>query len=54
MVISNLNTKLIEDRLGFNKELFSILKNNLTDMEEFVKEIKNFLEKYRKHAGRKR
>ncbi|MDI6800643.1 MAG: DUF86 domain-containing protein [Thermodesulfovibrionales bacterium] len=32
-----------------DKELFSLLKNNITDMEEFVKEIKNFLEKYRRN-----
>jgi uncharacterized protein YutE (UPF0331/DUF86 family) len=37
-----------------DKELFTILKNNLSDIEDFVKEIKNFLEKYRRHAGRKR
>lgn len=30
-----------------DKELFSILKNNLTDIEDFVKEIKAFIEKYR-------
>jgi uncharacterized protein YutE (UPF0331/DUF86 family) len=30
-----------------DKELFSILKNNLSDIEDFVKGIKNFLEKYR-------
>ena len=30
-----------------DKELFSILKNNLSDMENFIKEIKAFIEKYR-------
>ncbi|MGB9716810.1 MAG: type VII toxin-antitoxin system HepT family RNase toxin [Thermodesulfovibrionales bacterium] len=32
-----------------DKELFLIIKNNLSDIEEFVKEIKAFIEKYRKH-----
>ncbi len=32
------------------KELFSILKNNLTDIEEYVKEIKTFIDEYRKHC----
>ena len=30
-----------------DKELFLIVKNNLSDMENFVKEIKLFIEKYR-------
>ncbi len=30
------------------RELYSILKNNLRDMENFVKEIKVFIEHYRK------
>lgn len=30
-----------------DKELFSLLKNSIRDIEEFVREIKNFLEKYR-------
>lgn len=30
-----------------DKELYLILKNNLSDMEDFVKEIKTFIEKYR-------
>ena len=29
-----------------DKELYSILKNNLSDMEDFVKLIKTFIEKY--------
>lgn len=32
-----------------DKELFSLLQNNITDMEEFVREIKNFIEKYRQN-----
>lgn len=32
-----------------DKELYSILKNNLSDMENFVKEMKMFIEKYREH-----
>jgi uncharacterized protein YutE (UPF0331/DUF86 family) len=32
-----------------DKELFSILQNNLSDIEKFVKEIKTFIEKYSKH-----
>jgi uncharacterized protein YutE (UPF0331/DUF86 family) len=32
-------------------ELFLIVKNNLSDMETFVKEIKLFIEKYREHQG---
>lgn len=31
-----------------DKELYSILKNNLIDMEDFVKEIKVFIENYRR------
>jgi uncharacterized protein YutE (UPF0331/DUF86 family) len=34
-----------------DKELFSILKNNLSDMENFIKEIKAFIEKYRQQFG---
>ena len=34
-----------------DRELFSIIKNNLSDMETFVKEIKLFIEKYREHQG---
>lgn len=30
-----------------DRELFLIVKNNLSDMENFVKEIKTFIEKYR-------
>jgi uncharacterized protein YutE (UPF0331/DUF86 family) len=30
-----------------DKELYLILKNNLVDIEDFVKEIKTFIEKYR-------
>jgi uncharacterized protein YutE (UPF0331/DUF86 family) len=30
-----------------DKELFLIVKNNLSDMENFVREIKTFIEKYR-------
>ncbi len=30
-----------------DKELYLILKNNLSDMENYVKEIKSFIEKYR-------
>ncbi|MBI3584388.1 MAG: DUF86 domain-containing protein [Nitrospinae bacterium] len=30
-----------------DKELFSILKSNLSDMENFIKDIKAFIEKYR-------
>jgi len=30
-----------------DKELYSILKNNFSDIEDFVKEIKEFIEKYR-------
>jgi len=30
-----------------DKELFSIVKNNLSDIENFVKEIKIFIEKYK-------
>ncbi len=30
-----------------DKELYLILKNNLSDIENFVKEIKTFIEKYR-------
>ena len=30
------------------RELYSILKNNLNDMENFVKEMKVFIEHYRK------
>jgi len=33
-----------------DKELFFITKNNLPDMEGFVKEIKAFIEKYRERA----
>jgi uncharacterized protein YutE (UPF0331/DUF86 family) len=33
-----------------DKELFSILKNNLSDMENFIKEIKAFIEKYRQQV----
>lgn len=32
-----------------DKELLSILKNNVSDIEEFVKQIKVFIEKYREH-----
>lgn len=35
-----------------DKELFSIVKNNLTDIEDFVKEIKVFIEKYREQSSR--
>jgi len=31
------------------KELYLIVKNNLSDIESFVKEIKTFIEKYREH-----
>jgi len=34
-----------------DRELFLIVKNNLSDMETFVKEIKLFVEKYREHQG---
>ena len=34
-----------------DRELFLIVKNNLSDMETFVKEIKLFIEKYREHRG---
>jgi uncharacterized protein YutE (UPF0331/DUF86 family) len=34
-----------------DKELFSIIKNNLSDIEEFVREIKAFIEKYRQQSG---
>jgi uncharacterized protein YutE (UPF0331/DUF86 family) len=34
-----------------DKELFSIVKNNLSDIEDFVKEIKLFIEKYREHQS---
>lgn len=30
-----------------DKELYSILKNNLSDMEDFIKLIRTFIEKYR-------
>ena len=30
-----------------DKELFLIVNNNISDMEDFVKEIKTFIEKYR-------
>jgi len=30
-----------------DKELFLIVNNNVSDMENFVKEIKTFIEKYR-------
>ncbi|GAG51554.1 unnamed protein product, partial [marine sediment metagenome] len=33
-----------------DNELYLILKNNLSDMENFVKEIKTFIEKYRKRT----
>lgn len=33
-----------------DKELFSILENNLPDMENFIKEIKAFIEKYRQQV----
>lgn len=33
-----------------NKELYSILKNNLSDIENYVKEIGTFIEKYRTHS----
>jgi len=33
-----------------DKELFLIVKNNISDMEDFVKEIKAFIEKYKKQA----
>jgi uncharacterized protein YutE (UPF0331/DUF86 family) len=32
-----------------DKELFSIIKNNLSDIEDFIKEIKKFIEKFRKY-----
>jgi hypothetical protein len=31
--------------------LFLIVKNNLSDLETFVKEIKSFIEKYRERQG---
>ncbi|MBI5183119.1 MAG: DUF86 domain-containing protein [Nitrospinae bacterium] len=34
-----------------DKELYLILKNNLGDMEDFVKEIKDFIEEYREHPS---
>jgi uncharacterized protein YutE (UPF0331/DUF86 family) len=37
-----------------DKELFLILKNNLSDMEGFVKEMKDFIEKYRMQVGLKK
>ncbi|MBI4823910.1 MAG: DUF86 domain-containing protein [Nitrospirae bacterium] len=30
-----------------DRELFEILRNNLSDIEDFVKQVKNFLEAYR-------
>jgi uncharacterized protein YutE (UPF0331/DUF86 family) len=33
-----------------DKELFSIVNNNLSDIENFVKEIKDFIEKYKKQS----
>jgi uncharacterized protein YutE (UPF0331/DUF86 family) len=33
-----------------DKEIYSILKNKLGDMEIFVQEIKEFLKKYRRHT----
>jgi len=33
-----------------DKELFSIVKNNLSDIEDFVKEIKAFIEKYKEQS----
>jgi len=33
-----------------DKELFLILKNNLSDIEDFVREIKAFIEKYREQT----
>lgn len=53
MVISNLNIKLIEDRLGIiNKGIYKLkrlsdLNENLPDMEDFVRSIKTFIERYR-------
>lgn len=35
-----------------DKELLSILQNNLSEIEEFVKQIKAFLEQYRKRDKR--
>jgi uncharacterized protein YutE (UPF0331/DUF86 family) len=32
-----------------DRELLSIVKNNLSDMENFVKEIKTFIERYKGH-----
>jgi len=61
MVISNLNTKLIQDRLGFivscverlhfyhemtDEELYTILTNNLPDIRMFIQEMGAFLEAY--------
>jgi len=34
-----------------DKELYSILKNNLSDIENYVKEIGTFIEKYRTHKS---
>jgi uncharacterized protein YutE (UPF0331/DUF86 family) len=34
-----------------DRELFLIVKNNLSDLETFVKEIKSFIEKYRERQG---
>ena len=34
-----------------DKELYLIVKNNLSDIENFVKEIKAFIEKYRQHTS---
>jgi hypothetical protein len=48
MVISSLNTKLIEDRLGL---VNSALKHNLTDIEFFVTAIRDFLVEYKDRVG---